>query len=118
MAQTTGFEYGKPFGAPEKEHEGLIGSLAEKAKGVAETVGEYAGEAKDTVQNMASGAVAGVAHAKDAVQEWATDAAENVGEAAKTAGHEMTELIRRHPYPALLVGFGVGFLLARVIKSL
>jgi len=30
---------------------------------------------------------------------------------------ELTTLIRRHPVPALLVGFGIGFMLARVIRD-
>jgi len=29
----------------------------------------------------------------------------------------MTNLIRRHPLPAILIGIGVGYLLARITRS-
>ena len=32
-------------------------------------------------------------------------------------GDDLTNLIRRNPIPALLLGVGVGFLLARAIRS-
>jgi hypothetical protein len=32
-------------------------------------------------------------------------------------GDDLTNLIRRNPIPALLLGIGVGFLLARAIRS-
>lgn len=35
----------------------------------------------------------------------------------KDIGDEMTNIIRRNPIPAVLVGIGVGFLLARAIRS-
>jgi hypothetical protein len=40
-------------------------------------------------------------------------AAEKVGE----VGQDVTELIRRYPVPALLVGVGVGFLLAHLLRA-
>jgi len=34
----------------------------------------------------------------------------------QNVGQELTNLIRRNPIPALLVGCGIGFLLSRVIR--
>jgi len=47
-------------------------------------------------------------------QEAVGAAAEKVGE----MGQEVTDLIRRYPLPALLVGLGAGFLLAKVLQRL
>ncbi len=33
------------------------------------------------------------------------------------AGEDLTNLIRRNPVPALLIGVGIGFLLARMLKG-
>ena len=35
---------------------------------------------------------------------------------AKGVGEDLTEVIRRNPVPALLVGVGIGFLLAHMLK--
>jgi ElaB/YqjD/DUF883 family membrane-anchored ribosome-binding protein len=50
------------------------------------------------------------------IEEVASDAAEQITSIARSAGHwtarETTELVKRNPVTALLVAFGVGFLLA------
>jgi hypothetical protein len=38
-------------------------------------------------------------------------------EKAQDFGETVSNLIRRYPLPALLVGFGVGFLLAKVLRG-
>jgi hypothetical protein len=38
-------------------------------------------------------------------------------EGLRGMGEDLTELVRRNPIPALLIGIGVGFLLARVTRS-
>jgi uncharacterized protein YjbJ (UPF0337 family) len=57
-------------------------------------------------------------------QDMATSAATSVASTVGGAGTylqdlpgELTELIRRHPIPSMLVGIGVGFLLARSLAS-
>lgn len=95
---------------------GIAANVTEKAKDVVAAVGEAAGQAKDKVQEWASTAVEKAGEAKDEVQEWAATATDKTGEAVKGFGRELTGLIRRHPFPALLVGFGVGFMLARMIR--
>jgi len=47
---------------------------------------------------------------KDKAQEYATTAAHK----AEDVGRGLTDLIRQYPMPALLVGFGLGFLVAQL----
>ena len=109
------------------EQGGLMHTVADKAKDAASTVAEYAGQAKDAVtdfaghakervEHMASGAAESMGHAKDAVVGWTSDAAHTTGHALGAANDEVTTLIRRYPIPALLVGVGIGFLLAQALR--
>ena len=52
-------------------------------------------------------------HAKDSAQHAASATLEKAGDLGKDA----TDLIRRYPIPALLVGIGLGFLLGQVLHS-
>jgi len=86
---------------------------------------------KEKVQNVTDGASDLVDKAKETTQEWASAAAgmaEQAGERARQAasfaadtaedlGQEATRLIRRYPIPAVLIGFGVGFLMAQAFCS-
>jgi hypothetical protein len=93
---------------------GMIHNVAEKAKDVAASVADYAGQARETVQGLASSAADSAVSAKDAVADWTSSAAGSTGDALAGAGDELTTMIRRYPIPALLVGVGIGFLLARL----
>ena len=95
----------------------LAGAVGEKAHGVAAAIAECAGHAKESVRQVASHTAESVAHAKDKVVNWAADAAHHPGEYLKAGGNELTSLIRRYPIPAILVGVGIGFLLARVTRG-
>jgi hypothetical protein len=92
-----------------------VGTVTEKVKDAAATVGEYAGQARETVQDWAATAGECVSSAAGSARDWATDAAGHTGEALGDFGKEATSLIRRYPVPALLIGFGVGFLLAKTL---
>jgi phage-related tail protein len=92
-------------------------NLGEKAHGVAEKIAECADQAKESMQKLASQTADTVVHAKEKVVNWATDAAQHPGEYLKAGGDELTDLIRRYPIPALLVGVGVGFMLARAFRA-
>lgn len=99
----------------------FAGQAKDKAKEltdqVSDKVGEMASQAKDKAQEWASEAGDAMHYAKDKAQEWATDAAEKTGATVKDLGNELTEFIRRYPAPALLIGFGLGFMLAKVSSS-
>lgn len=98
-----------------------VGGIAEQAK---EKLGEwegaisdYASQAKDKAQEFAGCAADYATQATHKAQEWACEAADKTGQAAKTAGAEMTDLVRRYPVPALAIGFGLGYLLARATRT-
>lgn len=99
----------------------FAGQAKDKAKEVTDQVtdkvGEMASQAKDKAQEWASEAGEAMSHAKDKAQEWATEAAEKTGATVKDLGHELTEFIRRYPAPALLIGFGLGFMIAKASSS-
>lgn len=101
---------------PEKADPGVVADVTEKAKDVAAVIGEAAVQARDKAQELAAAAAEQVGAAKDKVQGWATTATDQAGTAVKGAGRELTALVRRYPVPALLIGFGLGFLLARVTR--
>jgi len=113
--------------------EGFGTSVADKAKGLAgqageaitgakdraqewaSTAGDKFGQAKDKVQDWASKTAEQVGEATNRVRDWASTASEKAGEAMKDVGDELTSFVRRYPIPSLLIGFGVGFILARAL---
>lgn len=102
---TTGGHPGTSTGR--EENSGVVATAVEKAKDAAGAVADYAGQAQEKVQEWASTA-----------KEYASDAYDRTGEALQYAGDETTNLIRRYPIPALLIGFGIGFLLGRGARNL
>ena len=89
----------------------VVGAVKEKVQDMAEGASQLAGKVKDTTEEWASSVGGAAVQAKDKAQEVAGAAAEKVGE----VGEELTDLIRRYPLPALLVGVGVGFLLSHLL---
>jgi hypothetical protein len=87
-----------------------VGEYAGQAR---DKVGEYAGQAKDKVQELANSAAECATQMSGKAQEWAGQAADKTSAAVKNLGSEMTDLVRRYPAQAMLVGFGLGYLLAR-----
>jgi hypothetical protein len=71
------------------------------------------GAVKEKMHDMAASVGSSAVQAKDKAQEVVSAAAEKVGK----VGQEVTALIRRYPLPALLMGVGVGFLLAKLLQG-
>jgi hypothetical protein len=114
-------------------------SLTEKAGEVASNVGHKVSEAASTVGHGADRAVqsagSGMQSFADTVRERGpqsgmlgsassavADTLDSAGEYLESHGlsgvaEDITNLVRRHPIPALLIGIGVGFLLARATRS-
>jgi ElaB/YqjD/DUF883 family membrane-anchored ribosome-binding protein len=85
---------------------GMMDTVKDKAESALHAAGDYAHQARDLAGQAA-----------DRVQHWAEDAYEHAGHYAKDFGQELSTLIRRYPVQALLVGFGVGLLLGRVVRA-
>jgi hypothetical protein len=121
-------------------------SVQEAGKEAAATVQGVAGQIKDKAEEWASAAGSKIADAKETVGEGIEnlggklrgvapergrlhDVAESVAGGLETAGQylqehdfgemgeNVTDLIRRYPVQAVLVGLGIGFLLARATRS-
>ena len=90
--------------------EGIVNTVTEKAKNLASSASNLASEAKETVEDWSCTAAQAASQVKEKAQAFATTAAHR----AESLGEDMTTLIRRYPTQALLIGFGVGFLLSRL----
>jgi hypothetical protein len=103
-------------------------NVAEKAKDVASAVGDKADSA---VSSVGSGmqSLGGTIRDKGPHGGVLGGAASGVANALETSGRyleeqglsgmaeDLTGLIRRHPIPAMLIGVGLGYLLARITRS-
>lgn len=96
-----------------QQGKGVADTVKDKAQEVAHQVSDFTGHAKDRVHEWAGDVSHRAVEAKDRVMDWGSHACENTSAMMKTAGQETTDLIRRYPFAALAVGFGVGFMLAQ-----
>lgn len=125
---------------------GIATAVKDKAKDIAAEAGDMASQARDKAQDWASTAGQKVDHAREAVggglESFANQirekaphegmigsSAESVADSVRAAGEfirehdladmgkEMTNLVRRYPVQSLLIGIGIGFLLARSTRS-
>jgi ElaB/YqjD/DUF883 family membrane-anchored ribosome-binding protein len=92
-------------GARSEGGEGIGERLRDNAQGLINRAGDYAGQAREAVQQVG-----------DKAERWARDAYETTSESVGDFGKEVTRLVRNHPLPALLIGFGVGLLLGRTAR--
>lgn len=76
-------------------------------------MGEVAHQAREKVEEWAGDAKEAVQHAGEKAQKWAGDAKGAAEDAVGDFGREVSSLVRKHPLPALLIGFGVGLLVGR-----
>jgi len=130
----------KDFGQSAADKAKEVASHAlEKTKEVASTVGEAvsnaASSAGKTADKLASSAGSSVKHLGESIKEKGPHdgvlggATRAVGNTLEEGGKyleqeglsgmmdDMTELIRRNPVPAVLVGIGIGFLIGRTLGS-
>jgi hypothetical protein len=114
-------------GATEKARE-MASNVADKARDVASSVGQKAEDAASSVGGgMAS--LAGTIRENAPREGMLGSAAASVADTLESGGRylqeegfggmadDLTDLIRRNPIPAVLVGIGLGFLLARSTRS-
>jgi len=125
-------------GAADKAKE-VASGVVEKVKDAASHAGQAVGSAATAVGHKAEDTVASVGRGMESlgenIREKGPDhgmlgkAAGSVASALETGGkyleekkisgmaEDFTDLIRRNPIPALLIGVGLGFLLARTLRS-
>jgi hypothetical protein len=111
----------------------------EQAKEAVASVGEMAGQAVSAVgkkaDELTASAGSGLGKWGDALSEKTAHegvfghASQAVAEKLKEGGHyleeakftgltsDVTKMIRKNPVPAVIVGFGIGFLLGRTMRS-
>jgi ElaB/YqjD/DUF883 family membrane-anchored ribosome-binding protein len=95
---------------------GAADRVKENAQHVADKAGEYASQARDKVAEWASGAGDAAKQAGEKVQRWAGDAYDATSDAMGDFGKEISSMIRKHPLPSVLIGFGIGLLLGRAAR--
>jgi len=127
-----------PAGVGDKAKEAASG-VVDKVKDMASTAGQAVGSAATTVGNKAEDAVGSVGSGMHALGEKIHERAPESGVLGKAADYvantleaggryledkkisgmagDVTDMIRRNPIPALLIGIGLGFLLARTLRS-
>jgi len=117
----------------------VAGQAYDKAKDTASSVGgmvsNAASQVGKTAENLTSSAASGLRNLGDTIRENAPhegmlgNASQAVANSLRDSGRyleeaglsgigeDLTEMIRRNPVPAVLVGVGIGFLLGRVLRS-
>jgi len=106
--------------AGDKAQQGGNGIMDTVRDGVQSAVSAVSGgtgagydKAKDLVHDARDMAV----KAGEQIQQYATDAYGFSAEHVSDFGKEITSVVKKHPVPALLVGFGLGLVLGRCLKA-
>ena len=109
------------FGDKAKGATDSAASVMDRAKqtvgDVASSVADYAGAAKDKVKDLAVDAGDAAKVASDKVQKWAGDAYDATTHVAGDFGREVTSMVKKYPIPSLLVGFGLGLIVGRCVRT-
>ena len=114
--------YGYPRERAQQEVDRRLQEYSEQTAGVTATV---TGAAQDVASHVAETARMTAAEAQERVRAAATAVTDTVA-GARTAlqdkgvqglSGDLTDLIRRYPIPALLIGLGIGFVLARSLGT-
>jgi len=98
---------GTPTTNPSKEN------VANKAQDMASNVADKAREAAATVADKAKQAASAVGQGAENATHGLGSGMKSLGETLRGMANDLTDLIRRNPIPALLIGVGIGFILAR-----
>lgn len=139
MATTNMEREKKAFDEARQETQNAAGDIAQRAKSAAGTVAEKAKEVASATREKADQAVAstgsGIESLGSKMREGGPQSGmlgrantavagslEQTGRYLEEQGlsgmaEDMTDMIRNHPIPAVLVGIGLGFLLARMTTS-
>jgi hypothetical protein len=136
MAQTTGGGLRKDDVEKAKE---VVSSVADKAKDAASSVSHRAGEVASTVGHKAEDATSAVGSSMKSLASTIREsgphggmmgsATSTVADTLESGGRyleehglrgmadDLTHVIRRNPIPAVLIGIGLGYMIARATRS-
>lgn len=95
---------------------GMMDTVKEGAQQAAGAVAEYAGTAKDKVQEWGQDAAKAVGPAADKVGQWAHEAYDVTADSLQDFSQETTRMIRKYPLTSLMIGFGAGLLIGRLMR--
>jgi hypothetical protein len=118
-AKETASNFGKDLRNTAEDAKETASSLVDQAKDMASAVAETAGNVATAVGHTAQDAASAVGDALGKAGSAVASTVESGGRFLKdqglTAAEDITALIRRNPIPAVLIGIGAGYLLARAI---
>jgi uncharacterized protein YjbJ (UPF0337 family) len=112
--------YGYPRERAQQEVDRRLQEYTDKTAGVADTATSAAQDVASRVTTTAGTAATKAQELAGSAATGATDTVTAVGTYVQEKGlqglaGDLTDLIRRHPVPALLVGLGIGFVLGRSV---
>ncbi len=99
-----------------QEGQGLIDRVKANAGGLVDRAGDVVTHAREKVEEWAGEGQEVMQHAGEKAQKWASEACDVASNSISDFGKEVTTLIRKHPLPALAVGFGLGLLIGRTAR--
>ena len=107
----------------QNQPQGTMDTVRDTAQAVADRASDYAGQAREKLTDWAGqarDAVGGLGGNASEVarnaQRWAGEAYDVAADNMGDFGREVTSLVRKHPIPAILIGFGVGLLVGRAAR--
>jgi len=114
--------YGYPREHAQQEVEGRLQEYGGRMTGITAAVSSAAQEVASSVTETVRAAATKTQEMAGAATTPVTDMAAGVGTYVQEKGlqglsEDLTQLIRRYPVPALLVGLGIGFILARTVGT-
>jgi uncharacterized protein YjbJ (UPF0337 family) len=114
--------YGYPRERAQQEVDRRLQEYTEKSAGVAATVTSAAQDVASRVTETVGSAAGTAQERAGAAATAVTDSVAGVGTYVRERGvqavaGDLTDLIRRYPVPALLIGLGIGFVLARSLGT-
>ena len=99
---------------------GPMDKASEMAQNVAQNAGRTVNDTFESVKNRTQEALGQAAERAgqtgDRVQAWANQTFDSASDSMKGFGKEVTDVVRKYPLPALVVGFGIGLLCGRIMK--
>jgi ElaB/YqjD/DUF883 family membrane-anchored ribosome-binding protein len=97
---------------------GVTGAVKDKAQDIAASASQFASDVKDKAQELTSNVADRAEQAWESTKQCTQDMAARVADTAEDAFEGVTTFIRRYPLPSLLVGFGIGFLMAECLLAM